>query len=220
MLTFATEVKIQEYLSRKNARNYREFEAEIAEKGDDSLIKGMGVLATRAEIEKSLPRYEQDFFHDEVDVGAHELGAYVDTFPLAAASASHVFTLIEVFGNDVAEIIKSGGIAQNKAWHEDVRGFADLRDPVQLQKARAGFGKHFGAPASDVPEIAARRMVEIKKIRNDYSHEAKASVDFSNFLHDAVAIVCHIAFLTTNLDRISVYPWEDYLDTFKPQSKS
>lgn len=199
--------------------NFRDFEAEIAAKGDDSSIKGTGVLATRSEIEKSLPRYKQDFLHDDVDVGAHELGAYIDTFPLAAASASHVFTLIEVFGDDVAEIINSGGIAQNKAWHEDVRGLADLRDPVQLQRAQQGFGKHFGVSASDVPEIAARRMVEIKKIRNDYSHEANASVNFQEFFQDAVAIVCHIAFLTTEVDRISVYPWEDYLDTFEPQSK-
>lgn len=178
------------------------------------------MLATRTEIVNSVPRYEHDFLYDDIDVGAHELGAYLNTFPLAAASASHIFTLLEVFGDDVAEIINSGGIPRNKAWHEDVRGFADLKDPVQVQKAQEGFGKHFGISTNDVPEIAARRMVEIKKIRNDYAHTAAAHVDFSEFFHDAIAVVCHIAFLTTDIDRISIYPWEDHLGIFNPQSKA
>jgi hypothetical protein len=220
MLTFATTVNIQNYIIDRHATDFRGFEAEAAELDDRVSIKGTGVLAKRNEITKQTPYSEQDFFFNEVPLGAHELGAYINAFPLSAAAASYLFTLLEVFGNEVAALVNPGSIHKNKAWHEDVRGLADLRDTVQVETARKAFAKHFAADANDVPELAARRIVELKRARNEFSHEGTHWVDFEQFLHDTLAVVCHIAFLTTDEDRISVYPWEDHLDTFSPQSKA
>lgn len=219
MLTFATTVRIQRYIVNRDAINFRDFEAEAAELNDES-IKGTGVLATRDDIAKPIPAYEQDFFYNEVPLGADELGAYIRLFPLSAAAASYLFTLLEVFGDEVAALISPGSIDKNKAWHEDVKGFADLRDPVQLEKAREAFAKHFKATASEVPELAARRIVALKRARNDFAHEGEQTMGFEEFLHDTLAVVCHIAFLTTNKDRISVYPWHDPMNIFEPQSKA
>lgn len=220
MLTFATSVDIQRYIINRQATDFREFEAEAAELPQTRSLDGKGILATRDEILVQRPSYEQGFFHPDVPLGSHELGAYIDGFPLDASAASYIFTLLEVFGDDVAEIIKPGGIDRNKAWHEDVKGFADLRDSVQVRKAREGFAKHFSRDADDVPEIAARRMVDLKRRRNDFAHEGRLSISFEAYLRDVLAVICHIAFLVTDIDRLSVYPWEDHHDRFEPQTRA
>jgi hypothetical protein len=220
MLTFATTVSIQRHIINRHASDFRGFEAEAAELTDRESIKGTGILATRDEIGKSLPVYEQDFFYNEVPLGAHELGAYISSFPLSAAAASYLFTLLEVFGDEVSALINPGSIDKNKAWHESVKGFADLRDVVQLKSAKDAFAKHFNASGSNVPELAARRMVALKRARNDFAHDGSQTMNYDQFLHDTLALVCHIAFLTTDTDRISVYPWEDHMDIFEPQSKA
>jgi hypothetical protein len=212
ILTFKTTVDIQKYMSERHARDFREFEYETSINQE---FDGAGILATREGI--AIKRHE--FFHDNVPLGSHEVGAYIDQFPLEAAAASYVFTLIEVFGDSVAAIVSPNSLDRNKAWHEDVKGFADLRDGVQLRKAREAFSKHFKATAEDVPELAVRRMVELKRARNAFAHDGEGKISFAQFLEDALAVVCHIAFLTTGEDRISVYPWEDHMGTFEPQSK-
>lgn len=220
MLTFATTVNIQKYIINRRVNDWREFEAEAAFLEEQVRIKGTGVLAERDEITRDIPTTEQDFFYKDVLLAAHELSAYIGRFPLSAAAASYLFTLLEVFGDEVADLVKPDSIRKNKAWHEGVKGFFDLRDPKQVLKAREAFGEHFTATANDVPELAARRMVELKRVRNEFAHEGTQRVDFERFLHDTLAVVCHIAFLTTNENRISVYPWEDHMDTFSPQSKA
>lgn len=219
MLTFATTVGVQAYIIDRTATQFREFEAEAATLEDDTAIMGTGIIATPDELAAIKPSYEQNFFHDNVPLGSHELGAYISLFPLKAAAASYVFTLLEVFGDDVASIVNPGSINRNKAWHEDIKGFADLKDPVQVMKAREAFAKHFAATADDVPEIAARRMVSLKGKRNDFAHEAASGINFNSYLRDALAVVCHITFLVTDLDRLSVYPWEDHRGRFSPQTR-
>lgn len=220
MLTLATTFKIQRYLLEKSAINFRDFEEEVASQKEGQAINGTGIIATRKDIATRKPKYEQGFLYDEVPLGAHELGAYVDSFPLAAAAASYFFTLLEVFGNDVACILNRGGIHTNKAWHEDVKGRADLQDTAQVDRAREAFAKHFLASKDDVPEIAAHRIVRLKKDRNEFAHDGSSDLDFSGYFEDTLAVVCHIAFLTTDETRISVYPWEDHHETFSPQSKA
>ena len=91
--------------------------------------------------------------------------------------------------------------------------------PGPLDGGWSGFAKHFSASPNYVPDVAARQMVSIKKKRNDYAHEGSQAISFDDYLRETLAVVCHIAFLTTDEDRLSVYPWEDYLDTFDPRTK-
>lgn len=211
MLTLATTYKTQRYILEKTEGDFRTFEAEVAINNN---IQGTGVVAKR----DSMSTHE--FFFNKVALGSHELGAYINSFPLKAATASYLFTILEVFGNDIAEMINPGHIDRNKAWHEDVKGFADMRDPVQVQKAREAFAKHFAVSVDDVPEIAARRIVNLKYERNEFAHGGSSRMNFDNFLCDALAVLCHIVFLTTDEDRIAVYPWEDHEGTFNPLSSA
>lgn len=214
LLEFKTVYDIQYYLNDKNARDWREFEEETA----NQVFEGAGVIATRDNVLLNPERDEDTYYHADVPLGSHETGAYILGFPLAAASASYVFTLLEGFGDEIAGVLQPGSINRNKAWHEDIKGFADLRDPVQMTKARAAFAKHFGAEPVEVPEIAARRMVELKRVRNDFAHDGRGHVDLPSYLADTIAVVCHIAFLVTDEKRISIYPWEDHEDRFAPKS--
>lgn len=207
LLEFTTVYDIQRYVTDRHSRDFREFEAATAE----GTFDGARVIATRDNVLKNPRREDYTSYHDEV-------GAYIREFPLEAASASYVFTLIEAHGDEVAAIVAPGSINRNKAWHEEINGFADLRDPVQVQSMRGSFAKHFGAVPADVPELAARRMVELKRIRNDFAHDGLGRVSLSLFLSDATAVVCHIAFLVTDETRISIYPWEDHEDRFDPRT--
>jgi hypothetical protein len=214
LLEFKTVYDIQAYMTDRHGRDFRSFEEETA----DQVFVGAGVLATRDNIVAIDEFGDAEFCHWDVPMGSHETGAYIMGFPLAAASASYVFTLIEGFGDDIADLVSPGTRNRNKAWHEDVKGYADLSNPAQVTKARKAFAKHFAADPADVPELAARRIVGLKAARNAFAHDGDGSIKFDRFLQDSLAIVCHIAFLTTGEDRISVYPWEDHMDQFAPQS--
>lgn len=214
LLDFKLEVDIQRYIAEKNAARFRDFEEEAAH---SDAFSGAGILATAQDLETRRP-LEEGFFRTDVPLGAHEIGCYIGTFPIEAAAASYAFTVLEVFGDEIAGLVSPIGLDRNKAWHEDVKGFADMRDKVQVAKMRDAFGKHLGVTGSSVPEIAARRLVDVKQARNDFAHDAKARIDFDGYLEDILAIVCHIVFITTDEERISVYPFEDHLETFQPQS--
>lgn len=129
-----------------------------------------------------------------------------------------MFTLLEVFGDKIAALLQPGSLARNKAWHADIKGSTDLRDSNQIEKTREAFAKHFGAEPGRVPEQAVRRMVGLKRIRNDFAHDGDGWINLSSYLADTIAVVCHIAFLVTDEKRISVYPWEDYDKRFNPTS--
>lgn len=216
LLEFKTVYDIQRYLTDKHARDWRDFEVETA----NEVFEGAGVIATRDNVLLDPQEDEDSYYQTDVPMGSHETGAYIRGFPLEAASASYIFTLLEVFGDEVAALVQPGSINRNKAWHEDIKGFADLHDPVQVTKAREAFAKHFGADPEEVPEPAVQRMVGLKRIRNDFAHEGQGWVNLPSYLADTIAVVCHIAFLATDETRISIYPWEDHDDRFAPRSSS
>ena len=215
MLTFKTTVDIQNYVMNKTHADFREFEAEVS---INNPIKGTGVLADRTNITTGTSVYKKEFYHNNVDVGAHELGAYVGLFPFDDASASYIFTLLEVYGDDVVNVVNPGGVGGSRAWHQEIKDNYDFRDAVQKQKAREAFAKHFLADWNNVPEVAPLRMIALKKQRNAFAHQGNARINFEEFISDSLAMVCHIAFLTTGVDRISSYPWEDYMDTLNPRT--
>jgi hypothetical protein len=215
LLTFKLEVDIQRYLGNRHSINWSDLEHEIAV---NQSLHGAGIVATPEELLHEPDFGEEGFFRSQVPLSSEEVGHRILSFPIEAAAASYAFTLLEVFGNDVAAVTSPKGLNRNKAWHEDIKGFADLRDKVQVEAARRAFGKHFLAQAGDVPEIAARRMVELKRVRNDFAHDGNTVISFDNFLQNVLAIICHIIFLVTDEKRLLVYPFEDHHRIFKPST--
>ncbi len=58
-------------------------------------------------------------------MGSHEVGAYIRGFPLEAASASYVFTLIEVYGNHRASDFPFD-LAETRGWSPSPDGISEL----------------------------------------------------------------------------------------------
>ncbi|MBP2302823.1 hypothetical protein [Azospirillum picis] len=206
---------IHRYIINKAERSYQDFEAELHVDYD---ITGTGVLATSVNIRTAQEEDDDKIVKTDLPLAPESISENIGSFPLEKATASYLFTILEVYGNSVVDIINPGSINKNKAWHEDVKGFADLRDSVQLDKACEAFGKHFAVPGNLVLDHAARRMVRLKKERNDFAHEGSGKVDVLSYLEDVVTVICQIAFMTTKEERLSVYPWEDYEGTFSPTS--
>lgn len=220
LLELATEFRVQTYILDAKASGFREFEDEVGQDDSGGRIKGIGLLTDRKSIliEKV---YEDDYLiKGEVPLGSHELGHLINQFPLAAAAASYAFTVMEVYGDEVAELVSPGSVPSRQAWHRKIHDDVNLKDLPAVTKAITAFAEAFSAQGVDVPPVAVKRIINLKALRNRFAHKGTRNVDFEDFIADTIAIVCHIAFLTTDVKRLSVYGFEDHLDTFKPRTKA
>lgn len=211
MLRTAATMRVQTYLLNTQAERYREFQAETMHL-QHSELSGRGIISTRS-------GNQGEIVEDLIPLANAELCEFLAADSLKAPAASQLFTKLEVFGNDVAEYLEFE-IPKGKAWHTEVSGKTDARDINQMEKAGNGFGKYFGFDARDVPLMAVYRLINLKKLRNEIAHYGKLSVDYDDFLSDVLAVVCDIVYLTTDEDRLSVYPFEDHHGHFAPQSRT
>lgn len=217
LLRLKTIVELQEYILDRALR-YGDIEKQLAV---DVPIKGAQVFATRENLAREPWHWSQKFVQ-EVPVGADELVEYIRTFPLSAAAASYAFSIVEYFGDQVAELVEPGKIKRRNHWHRDVSDETDVCQPEKLFAVRKSFGKAFKADATSVSEAAARHLVELKQIRNALVHQGnikKSDIDKSggddehndinlaSFLNRALATVCNVAFLVTDDQTISACPW-------------
>ena len=220
LLELATEYRVQTYILDGKASGFREFEDEVAQDDSGSRIKGIGLLTDRVGILKEDASADDYLIKGEVPLGSHELGHLINQFPLAAAAASYAFTVMEVYGDEVATLISPGSIPSRQAWHRKIYDDVNLKDIPAVTKAITAFAEAFGANGVDVPPVAVKRIINLKAKRNRFAHKGTQHVNFEDFIADTIAIVCHIAFLTTDVHRLSVYGFEDHMDTFTPQTKS
>lgn len=221
LLEFKLSVDLTRYMVDKNNREFRNFEEEIAVSEE---IFGTGVLATPEKLELLNPLgYKDQFLLNEVPLGAHETGEHITIFPLDAAAAAFAFTQLEVFGNEVARIVDEKKLGR-ASWHQDVsdnrqrHGEEEPRPKQSEEVAKAGFARYLGLRADQVPQDAVDRLSAVKAARNAFAHGDHVRVSFDDFLKDVIGVICHIVFLTTGIDRISVYPFEDHFETFEPQT--
>lgn len=210
MLRAAATLKVQSYLLGREAMDYRRFEAETAHLSQSEL-SGTGVIATRTK-NKSL------ILEEDVPLANWELSDLIEGFPLHAAAASYLFTQLEVFGNDVIDLIEIDG-RKDRSWHVGISGKADLTNPTEMAKCKEAFGSSFGVAGEKVPEDAIERLANLKRQRNEFAHQRFSRIDYRDFLNDTLSVVCHISFLITDRERISVYPFEDHEGRFSPQSR-
>lgn len=211
MLRTAATMRVQTYLLNTQAERYREFQDETVHLQYD-VLSGRGIISSRS-------GNQGEVIQDLIPLANAELCEFLPADSLKAPAASQLFTKLEVFGNDVAEYLEFQ-IPKGKAWHTEVSGKTDVKDVKQMEKACKDFGKPFGINEKDVPEMAAYRLINLKKLRNEIAHYGKLSVDYDDFLSDVLAVVCDIVYLTTDEDRLSVYPFDDLHDHFAPLSRT
>ncbi|NMM29233.1 MAG: hypothetical protein HHJ12_18640 [Glaciimonas sp.] len=90
-----------EYLNDKAIVGWREFEDEISV---NYPIKGVGITATRSNLDMVDGEYG-GFLHLEEPLSATSVTDELHGFPYEAAAAAYLFTALEVYGNDILEIV-------------------------------------------------------------------------------------------------------------------
>ncbi|MEP9389426.1 hypothetical protein [Mesorhizobium sp. KR9-304] len=215
MLEFRASHDLTRYLLDQARTNHRQTAAEMHA---NYPIKGVGVKATRA----SLTRHNFDqpyFIIDDQPLAPEDLFFKVAEYPLDGASCSYLFTLVEEYGNFMVRTFYPDYPPFKKvhtAWHHGVYAGMNLRNPVEMQKAKAAFTRPFGDEGAHISPQAIRRLRQIKEQRNSFAHEAREDFEFKAFFENTIAIVCHIYFLCMpDRKEIGVYPFEDILGTWR-----
>jgi hypothetical protein len=177
-------------------------------------ISGTGLLAKRAMMTTKDHDLIGDFIVDDVPLAPETHVQEADSFPMAAASAAYVFSILEDVGNAVVEIIYPGSIRTRSAWHRGVFGDANLAVKAELNRARDGFAAPFKVPRGKIPVLSTKRLVWLKKCRNDYAHDLDVNVDFNKFFQYVLVMVAQINFIVMPTREIKAYPYEDHHDQF------
>jgi hypothetical protein len=176
-------------------------------------INGIGIRATPSNLNKF--NAVDGGFIDEQAIAPDEVTPHVTDFPLAAASAAYLFTLLEGFGDDLVTLVNPAYSKTNHAWHREVSGKVNTKDQKALQQARLGFAKAFNLKPEDISLVMTARLVHLKKARNKFMHEAERMVDLENFIRYIVAIVCHLYFIFLPKEKeIKIFPWTHHDQQF------
>lgn len=135
----------------------------------------------------------------------------INSYPIDAASASYLFTILEVFGDSLVEKVNPGSLKERHAWHRKVHGDCDLSNKDAIEKAKIGIRETFKLTRRSIPNYAIERLVKLKNIRNEFAHNGDSLVDFDEFFSNSVATVLFLYyFLLPKAREIRVYPFEVY----------
>ena len=149
------------------------------------------------------------------DVDPTEFGALLNDFPLDAAAASYVFTILEGHGNTLVAIanknyFKQKDVPRNAAWHHLVWGDVDIEDAEKMQLMRRRYGIPFKQTSQSVGMFAPHRLIILKSLRNDFIHDLDDEIIFDRFIALAVGVVCDLEFmLVPESQIIKEFPFED-----------
>ena len=183
-------------------------------------IRGIGVIATP----DALASHDYDgdaggFLHGDEDVAPEEIISNLNDYPLQAATAAYAFSLVEVYGNDVANLFKPGSVRPLGSWHTDIKFDLDSRDTAQSLRAAAAFAKLFDGDPADIKPASVIRLVAMRRARNDYVHRKDTGIAFDRFLAYCLAVVCQIHFLkASDQSALKVYPWEAFDEKWRGQA--
>ncbi|MGE8492000.1 hypothetical protein [Comamonas sp.] len=206
-LSFRVAFQAADYLHNDARENWRDF---LDRLHTGYPVKGVGIKAMPSNL-KAFDADDGGFLHLEEDLNPEDASSELLSFPYQAASAAYSFTLLEGYGNDLADIVNPGYIAGRRAWHHGVHGDADLKDPTQLKKAKEGFTKPFNRAAPEVKNYTVQRLVSLKRDRNAFMHDAKVGVDFQKFHGMVMGTIAALHFLVIPTEKqLSVYPYFDY----------
>lgn len=210
LLTFYIAHSVLAYISEKAITNFRDLEEGMYEKHP---IKGVGVKAVRSNL-RVIDSEDGGFLHMEEDLFPGEASVELQMYPYKAASAAYVFTIMEMYGNTLVELVNPTYFKHaRQAWHHRLHGDMDISSKEGRHKAKVDFAAPFGQKPNLVPIYAVKRLVELKSFRNDYMHEAHTLVPFDRFFQYTVATILSLHFLLFPNDiEISVYPFYDYHD--------
>jgi len=212
LIRFRASHDIANHLLEKTNENWRDFEEEFS---INYPIKACGVL-TDQDLLKEWEFNNNTVIRDEVDVSASELSEELSTYPIDTVSLVYMFSVLEVYGDEVTNLINPSFVQDRKAWHRQV--FLPKGDPQysDIEKVKNGFAKPFNAQPENIEFSIAAALAQLKNARNQIVHKGSLGFDLEKAFSAFVAIICHINYLaSSDKSTLKVYPWEDYENVFK-----
>ena len=95
-------------------------------------------------------------FTNSIPFAPEEIISNLNDYPLQAATAAYAFSLVEVYGNDVANLFKPRSVRPLGSWHADIKFDLDSRDTAQSLRAAAAFAKLFDGDPADIKPASVR----------------------------------------------------------------
>ena len=176
-------------------------------------ITGAGVIATRENLgSPKIGAENGGFLHAEELLAPEDVVSNLGSYPLAAASSAYAFSIVEIFGNEVARMVRPDQKTYATwSWHKDVTLDPDDYTERQGMKALRDFAAPFGADFLKVQPASVWRLVAVRGARNDYIHRRIADIDFHTYVGFCLALVCQIFFLAVpGAEELKRYPWTHY----------
>lgn len=205
LLNLGVNFRLHRYLFDRHAAEWRGLSAELH---IDYPVKSLGIIATPTNIEKD------HFLHDCEMVAPEDIVHMVGDRVYDAAMAAYAFTIVEMCGDEVAALVKQTH-AKQRAWHTDIK----QNDKLSINEAlsqTAKFAKPFDGDFNLVTAKSVIRLARMKAARNEFAHRGDTMVDFSQFLEDALAVLCQIYFLCLPREtQLKIYPWEILIDKWE-----
>jgi len=207
LLTFHVSHKAIEFVHEKSTINWRNLEDMLH---DEYPVKGVGVIANRKNL-NILDAEDGGFLYLEEDLYPGEVSAELSSYPYVAASSSYLFTKLELYGDQLVNIVNPDYLRKHQAWHHGVFGGMPLKTKSERDKARKGFAKPFGKSQTSIPYYSVKRLVKLKAQRNQFIHEGQSEIEFDSYFANIIATVLSVYFLLCrNSEEIKLYPYYDY----------
>ncbi|RVD18151.1 MAG: hypothetical protein EOS73_09840 [Mesorhizobium sp.] len=221
LLTFKASHDGTKYVLRRATEFQGRSELEVLMHESGYPVRGSGLILSRKSLSKRYDQLLGTDYLDDVDLAPETLSAELDWYPFDAASASYVFTIMEAFGDACAHIVSPNSLTARQSWHNKVYGDANISDRTQVLQARKGFVKAFGVPYERVLAASAKRLIRLKRQRNEYAHELETDIDFNKFFLDVVLVIYQIALsLYPSYGDLRSYPFQDFHGQFsRPRSE-
>lgn len=205
-------MQCSKYLFDKAIINWREFESEIS---INYPIKGIGIIGTRMNMENP-DSSEGGFLYTDEPLGGHEVTDELQGFPFETAAAAYLFTALEIFGDEISEILVGPKLRQYDSWHKFAGPNLDFSDKKSLASVAGKIAKIFNTPISAFSENFVSRLVLLKIQRNRFAHVGDEIEDFEQFFEDVILVALAIYFaVLPNEKKIKVYPYQDLERKFK-----
>ncbi|ELE7133148.1 hypothetical protein ACPV5H_25940 [Vibrio harveyi] len=213
VLEFEFSYQTQLHVREKIEADTDRFEVEQSVTGYP--VRGSGIIASMVNI-VSWSLHNETLIIDEQLVDPVETSDAVSFFPLDSVSIVYLYSLLEEYGNDIADHLAVTQRRRFQAWHSSVYADTDLNDPAKVQAMKTSFCNVFGFNTNSVPDTVIKSLVRLKLERNLIVHELEHSNSFYLCFKYVVLIACCIYFQATNdQGELKLFPWTDHDDNFK-----